>query len=202
VTRSGQSANISIVREFIYPTEYEPPEIPTSTGLSAGISPVTPATPTTFEKRDVGITLEVLPVADANKNYVDITLAPSFVELDGFVNYGSPINNVVNTGVVGAIGGALSQGVVTLTDNSILMPIFSTQRTNTQLTIADGATIAIAGLVSEKVQTIEDKVPVLGSIPWVGRLFSTTATKPSSSAIVFLVRVKLMDPTGRPYRER
>lgn len=203
VTRSGQSSNISIVREFIYPTEYEPPEVPTSSGRSNAVTPVTPAMPTAFEKRDVGMTLEVLPVADANKHYVDITVAPSFVEFDGFVNYGSPINTTVSGGIAGGVGGgSLTNSVVTLTENTILMPVFSSRRTSTQLTVADGATIAIAGLISERVQNVEDKVPVLGSIPWVGRLFSTTAIKPSSSAVIFLVRVKLMDPTGRSYRER
>lgn len=213
VTRSGQSSNIEIVREFIYPTEYEPPEIPTSTGGSAnggtssgsssGITPVTPAMPTAFETRKVGVTLEVLPVADANKRYVDITLAPSFVDFDGFVNYGSPIKTTVSNGLVGGITGSVTgSSVVTLTANEILMPVFSTQRTSTQLTVADGATIAIGGLINERVQIVEDKVPVLGSIPWIGRLFSTSATQPSSSAVVFLVRVELLDPTGRPYRDR
>jgi general secretion pathway protein D len=202
VTRSGQSSNISIVREFIYPTEYEPPEIPNSAG-GGGIVPVTPAMPTAFEKRDVGITLEVLPVADANKRYVDITLAPSFVEFDGFVNYGSPINTTVSGGIAGGIaGGGITDSVITLSENTILMPVFSSHKTSTQLTVADGATIAIAGLISERVQNVEDKVPVLGSIPWIGRLFSTTATRSSSTAVVFLVRVELMDPTGRSYRDR
>jgi general secretion pathway protein D len=193
VTRSGQASNIAIVREFIYPTEYEPPELPTQVG-SGGSSPVTPATPTAFEKKDVGITLEVLPVAGADKRYVDITLSPSFIEFDGFVNYGSPINS--------SAGGVLGGGTVELTKNSILMPIFSSQKTATQLTVADGATIAIGGLMSESIQNVEDKVPVLGDIPWVGRLFSSTAKQPVSTAIIFLVHVELLDPTGRRYRDR
>jgi general secretion pathway protein D len=193
VTRSGQASNISIVREFIYPTEYEPPEVPTQSG-SGGSSPVTPATPTAFEKKDVGITLEVLPIAGADKRYVDITLSPSFIEFDGFVNYGSPINS--------AVGGVLGGGAVELTKNSILMPIFSSQKTATQLTVADGATIAIGGLMSESIQNVEDKVPVLGDIPWVGRLFSSTAKQPVSTVIIFLVHVELLDPTGRRYRDR
>jgi general secretion pathway protein D len=194
VTRSGQSSNIAIIREFIYPTEYEPPELPTTVGSDVGVSPVTPATPTAFEKRDVGISLEVLPVADAEKRHVDINVAPSFVEFDGFVNYGSPINSVVN-GLTGA-------NVVTLTENAILMPVFSSQRTNTQLTVADGSPIAIGGLMSDSIQNVEDKVPVLGDLPWVGRLFTSTAKQTASTAIVFLVRVELLDPTGRPYRDR
>ena len=93
-------------------------------------------------------------------------------------------------------------GTVELTKNSILMPIFSTQKTSTQLTVADGSTVAFGGLTSQRVQMVEDKVPVLGSLPWVGRLFSSTSRQPSSTAIIFLVQVELLDPTGQPYRNR
>jgi general secretion pathway protein D len=193
VTRSGQASSIAVIREFIYPTEYEPPEIPQSVGEGAGITPVTPATPTAFEKRDVGITLEVLPVADANKRFVDVTLNPSFVEFDGFVNYGSPIR--AGTDVLGA-------GSVEITKNAILMPVFSAQKLATQLTVADGATIVIGGLMTESVKNVEDKVPVLGGLPVVGRMFSSKSRESVSTALIFLVSIELIDPTGRPYRDR
>ncbi|RYD35532.1 MAG: hypothetical protein EOP85_18945, partial [Verrucomicrobiaceae bacterium] len=54
----------------------------------------------------------------------------------------------------------------------------------------------------EEVQNVEDQTPVLGSIPIVGRLFQSKARKPSSTAILFLVKVDLLDPTGRPFRDR
>jgi general secretion pathway protein D len=197
MTRSGQASSVNILREFIYPTEYEPPELPNSVGSSFGnnTSPVTPATPTAFEKKDVGISLEVLPVADANKTMVDVTVNPSFVDFDGFVNYGSPINSASQD----ALG---NQVEVQVTENAILMPVFSANRANTQVTIADGATIAIAGLMAESTQTVEDKVPVLGDIPFLGRFFRSSGKKPVSTAIIFLVNVELLDPTGRPYRDR
>lgn len=192
VTRSGQASNIAVIREFIYPTEYEPPEVP-QTVEGGGSAPVTPATPTAFETRDVGITLEVLPVADANKRFVDVTLNPSFVEFDGFVNYGSPIRAA--TDVIGA-------EPLEITKNAILMPVFSAQKLATQLTVADGATIVIGGLMTESVKNVEDKVPVLGGLPVVGRMFSSKSRESVSTALIFLVNIELIDPTGRPYRDR
>jgi general secretion pathway protein D len=196
VTRSGQQSSISIVREFIYPTEYEPPQIPTNVGNSGGQStPVTPATPTAFEKKDVGIFLEVLPVADLEKGLVDVTLNPTFSDFDGFVNYGTPIN----TSVDDALGNPTTSE---LTKNAILMPVFSIQRLNTQLSVFDGATIAIGGLLSDSIQDVEDRTPVLGDIPLIGRMFSTKTKRPVSTAVIFLVRVELQDPTGRSFRNR
>jgi general secretion pathway protein D len=191
--RSGQQSKITIIQDFFYPSEYEPPELPNQVGDGGG-APVTPATPTAFDSREVGITLEVLPVADANKRFVDITLNPSITELDGFVNYGSPINS--------SSQGLQGTQTFELTPNRILMPVFSVQRASTQLSIADGATVALGGLISHRVQSVDDSVPVLGSLPLLGRLFQSTARKPVSTSVIFLVRVELLDPTGRPYRDR
>jgi len=197
ITRNAESAKILLAREFIYPTEYDPPELQQGGGNqnSGGQSfPVVPANPTAFEMREVGISLEVLPVAGEDKNYISVMLNPQIVEFDGFVNYGSPITVPIQDTL-----GNISRQV--LTNNEILMPVFSTKRATTQLTVADGATVAFGGLLTQGIQSIEDKVPVLGDIPLMGRLFRSESRLPISTAIVFLVRVELMDPTGRRYRD-
>jgi general secretion pathway protein D len=196
VTRSGQSSNIEIVREFIYPTEYEPPELPnTIDSFGGGSTPVTPATPTAFETKKVGITLEVLPVVDASKQYITVTLNPIFSEFQGFVNYGSPINSTV-TNSLGI------QETVVVTENAILMPVFSKDTVSTTVDVLDGSTVAVGGLVQETSQVVNDKTPILGSIPIVGRLFQSDAKQPVKKMIIFLVNVELMDPTGTRFRNR
>ncbi len=196
-TRSGQAASIFIVEEFIYPTEYEPPELPgggDGGGGGGGGAIVTPATPTAFESRDLGVILEVLPVADANRRYVDVTLNPKMIDFDGFVNYGSPINTT-EAGILGSVTTQLSE-------NAILMPIFSMHRTDSNLIVADGSTIVIGGMLKQEIQDVEDKTPILGDIPVVGRLFQSEANSTRSVSVLFLVNVELLDPTGRPYRDR
>ncbi|MGL5017811.1 MAG: Amuc_1098 family type IV pilus outer membrane protein [Luteolibacter sp.] len=196
VTRSGQSSNIEIVREFIYPTEYEPPELPNTVGSNfGGVTPVTPATPTAFETKEVGITLEILPVVDASKQYITVTLNPIFSDFLGFVNYGSPIN----TTATNALG--ISETVV-VTENAILMPIFSKDTVSTTVDVVDGGTVAVGGLIQETSQVVNDKTPILGSIPIVGRLFQSDAKQPVKKVIIFLVNVELMDPTGYRFRNR
>ncbi len=206
ITRSGQSSTIAIVREFLYATQYEPPELPKSTsgGGSGGSSlfgggggdtfPVTPATPTDFEKRDVGITLEVLPRADSSKRFVNVTLNPIFSEFDGFVNYGSPINSSTQS--------LFGPKKVEITKNAILMPVFSKQAFSSSIDVADGATIVVGGLMQESVENVEDKTPILGSLPIIGRMFHSKVKKPVSTAIIFLVNVEVQDPTGRSYPDR
>ena len=193
-TRSGQAASIFIVEEFIYPTEYEPPELPSGGGVGTTSTIVTPATPTAFEQRDLGITLEILPVADDKRRYVDVSLKPEIIDFDGFINYGSPINTT-DAGIFGSV-------TTQLTENAILMPIFSIRRTDSNLVVADGATIVIGGILKQEITDVQDKTPVLGDIPVVGRLFQSEAESTRSTAVLFLVQVELLDPTGRPFRER
>ena len=110
------------------------------------------------------------------------------------MNYGSPINSTQQ--------GILNTETVVLTENQILMPIFSKQSFTTSVDVADGASLVVGGLTQESVQNVADNTPILGSIPIIGRLFQTQARQPTTTAIIFLINVELMDPTGRRYRDR
>lgn len=214
-TRSGQQSKIEIIRELIYPTEYEPPELPNTittpvlVDLDTGdvevgtppLVPITPATPTSFETRAVGVVLDVLPTVSADRHYVDIALNPSVTDFDGFINYGTPITSS-SPGAIGGLGGLGSDNLVEITPNEILMPVFSVMKTETNLTIADGSTLVIGGMLQEKLQKVEDKTKILGDLPVVGRMFQSHAYAPVRTAVVFLVTVKVVDPTGKPFRDR
>jgi general secretion pathway protein D len=204
VSRSGERATIEIIREFIYPTEYEPPELPQSVGVGGGLQgnagggnqggnifPVTPATPTAFETRNTGVTLEVEPILGEDGYTIDLTFKPEIVEFEGFINYGSPIQSPGTD----ALGNPIT---VTITENRIEMPVFSTRRVNTSLTIYDGHTVAVGGLMRENVQNVEDKVPILGDLPLVGRLFQSKAENHIKSNLIIFVTARIIDATGEP----
>ncbi len=217
VSRSGQTSKIEVIQELIYPTEYEPPEIPQQVGVPVGLVgdlltpqpanfPITPATPTAFGKREVGITLEVNPIVSADRRYIELSLKPEMVTFDGFVNYGTPISSGTQSTPLDAVGGG---GVISnnpnaadITPNRILQPIFSVVRSDTSVTIADGATIVLGGMVEERLQNVEDEVPILGTMPFVGRLFQSKARQPIKRNVIIMVNVELQDPSGRPYRDR
>ncbi len=209
VTRSGQRAKIEIIREFIYPTEYDPPEIPQDFGSSnlgggfgggglGGITPtsvnsfpVTPANPTAFEMRPVGVTLEVDPVVGADGYTIELNIAPEVVEFEGFINYGSPIQS----GAIDALG---SPTTIVLTENRIEQPVFSSRKLQTAVTIWDGQTVAIGGLIREDVQQTEDKVPFFGDMPLVGRFFKSHAESHFKRNLMIFVKAVLIDPSGQP----
>jgi general secretion pathway protein D len=206
-TKSGQRAVIEIIREFRYPTEFDPPQIPQNfgnTGNGGGIGgvtlqlpgsfPVTPTTPTSFETRNTGVTLEVEPVVGPDGYTIDLSLVPQVVEFEGFINYGSPITSTS----VNLLTGAPVQNVIT--PNVINQPIFSTRKVTTSVSVFDGQTVVLGGLMREDVQKVEDKTPVLGDIPLLGRLFRSQVDQHLKRNLVIFVSARLINPAGEPVR--
>jgi general secretion pathway protein D len=179
-TKSGSSATIEVIREFRYPEEYEPPQIPQQTGF--GTQPITPATPTTFTMKPVGVRLEVEPTVGADNYTIDLRLLPEVTEFEGFINYGSPI---------------LNQGVV-VTENVINYPVFSQRKVETSVSVYDGQTVALGGLMREDVQKVNDKTPLLGDVPLLGGLFRSQADQHIKRNLIIFVTATLMDPAGQP----
>ena len=203
VTKPGQRAVIRQVREFIYPTEYDPPEIPTNFGGGQGGTtfvtafPVTPATPAAFETRELGTVLEVEPIIGGDGYTVDLNLTIDSSEFEGFINYGSPIL----TANLSPVAGTLAPLAVPLTENEILMPVFEAIKETTNSTIYDGQTIAIGGLLGEEIVKVEDKIPVLGDTPVAGRLFRSTRTERQKRALILFATVRILDPAGSVVNE-
>lgn len=211
--RSGTKAKIQLIREFRYPTEFDPPQIPTSVGSTGGsglgggggttIAPVTPTTPTSFESRDTGVTLEVNPAVGPDGQSIEMELAPQVVDFEGFVNYGSPIKTVNPNTTTSALQSILGKGdgSVVLTDNVINQPIFSVRSVSSNVTVWDGATVVLGGLVREDVQKVEDKVPLLGDIPLLGRAFRSSVDQHLKKNLNIFVTARLINPAGEPLRE-
>jgi general secretion pathway protein D len=204
IVRGGQKSKIEVIREFPYPTEFDPPQIPQTFGGGAtlnanggggastgGSFPVTPTTPQSFEFKNTGVTMEVEATVAEDGYTIDLNLAPEVIEFEGFINYGSPIQT---TGI-----NALGQSEpVVLTDNKILQPVFATRKLATQVLIWDQQTVGIGGLIREDVQSVEDKVPLFGDIPVLGRLFRTKSDEHFKKNLMIYVTGTLIDPAGQP----
>jgi len=199
-TKSGQRAIIEVVREFRYPKTYTQPQVPqigSSTTIVGGAVPVvvTPTTPQDWETRNTGVTLEVEPVVGGDATTIDLNLVPQVVEFEGFINYGSPINAVGVSTIGGANGISVSSPVL-LTENVINQPVFSTRKVTTSVSVYDGQTVVLGGLMREDVQKTEDKTPIIGDIPLVGRLFRTNVDQHIKRNLVIFVTARVVTPSG------
>ncbi len=70
---------------------------------------------------------------------------------------------------------------------SFAVPVISKREIDTSITVADGETIVIGGLISESENEVKSEIPVLGRLPLMGRLFRSRRTeKKKTNLLVFL----------------
>ena len=194
----GKQSKIVICREMYYPTSYTQPTVPNNDqGVGAGF--ILPSNPTGFEPRNIGVTLEVKGESTSIPKAVDLDFSNLLVEdFEGFVNYGA------NIATVSFGQGPTTTGSVTVVDPvsvpigqaPYLVPIFSKRSLQTRIRLLDGETVGMGGLIADSIQKVEDKVPGLGDVPLVGRLFRSEVSQKIKSNLVIFCTLRIIKPDG------
>jgi len=193
---SGKRATITVAQELRYPESYGDIESTVSSGSSGGggdnngggggIS-ITAGTPQDFVTRNVGVEMTVTPNVE-NDDTISLILEPRVTEFEGFVEYGGP--------------SVALQGDLTVTvPAGFYQPIFSVREITTEVTVYDGATVVMGGLTRDEVKTVNDKVPILGDIPGIGRLFRSEGESRQKRNLLIFVTANLVSPGGSPARQ-
>jgi general secretion pathway protein D len=191
----GKTAVIKVAQLLRYPQAYG--DIQSNVGQGGGGNggvlgaaqtsvAITAGTPQDFTVQEVGVTLEVTPTVAADDS-IALNLKPKVTEFEGFVEYGG-------TSV------ALTGGVTVTVPSGFFQPIFSTREVTTDVTVFDGATVVIGGLTREEVKTIDDKVPVLGSLPLIGAAFRSSGKSVAKRSLMVFVTANLVSPGGATLR--
>ena len=102
------------------------------------------------------------------------------------INYGSPIMTFEN-----------GQPIV-LTSNQILQPVFRVVQMNTTVSVWNGNTVVLGGLLGDDINNIGDKTPLFGDLPFLGSLFRSKVKEQRRRALILFVSVKVIDPGGQP----
>lgn len=84
------------------------------------------------------------------------------------------------------------------TTSSTLTYQIGTRNTSTVLRVRDGETQVLAGLISEGDRRTASRVPGVGDLPVLGRLFSATKDDFAKTEIVLLMTPRLVRTLARP----
>lgn len=199
VVNNDAQGTITVAREFYYPVEFDEPQVQVgaTTELIGGditdsiTVTAVPAFPTQFEARNVGVVLTVRPKITVDRKRVFMDIKPEITEFDGFINYGSRLFHPQRD----ANGNQLL-----VNENVINQPVFSVRTVeNAQLEIEDGYTMVLGGLIREDISTVEDKIPILGDIPLIGRAFRSKAEQAIKKNLLIFVSVRILRPDGEPF---
>jgi len=76
----------------------------------------------------------------------------------------------------------------------INIPVIRKNVAATNISLKDGESFAIAGLINNEVRQTVQKIPLLGDIPILGMLFRSTRFRNNETELLFLVTVKIVKP--------
>lgn len=111
-----------------------------------------------FEYKDIGVLLRVIPYASTGDKNITLEIRPEISSVTDYLRFGSAF-----------------------------LPIIATRKAITKVAIKHGETLAIGGLLQDRDNTTETKIPVLGDIPVLGRLFRhKESTKTKTNTIIFV----------------
>jgi general secretion pathway protein D len=134
-----------------------------------------------------GPTLDVMPTVSADGFSIQMILIPTFTEFLGYDNPGQFVPQAQSVG--GSTVGIPLTAVLPL-------PRLRVRQVVTTCNVWDGQTVVLGGLISEDIRKIKDKVPILGDLPFFGRLFTSESNDTSKKNLLVFVTPTLIDPAG------
>jgi general secretion pathway protein D len=82
-------------------------------------------------------------------------------------------------------------------DAPMEQPFFHVRSIDSKVSITPGATVVMGGLITESRKAMDDKVPFLGDLPFIGRLFRSHAEQTIKRNLLIFVTGRLITPSGR-----
>ena len=206
ILKRGQKGVIEVTQEFKYVKEYNDPQSSirtinsTSTNQASnnnlqgvpGPETVIGSFPSTIsEAVPIGVKMGVKPDVTGDNSRVLLELEPSFVDFEGFINYGTQINSSYTL--------TYFNQAVTILTNNIQQPVFIRRDlTLPAVEVSDGYTLLLGGLLREDIQKIDEKVPIIGDIPIFGRAFQGKTEQAIKKNTLIFVTPRILDVSGQP----
>jgi len=186
VTKAGQEAVIKVVTEYIYPTTFTVQQS-AGGGVNGGIGAAIPPSvePGGFQTREVGVILQVVPEVSAEGQMINLTMNPQVVSEPDWHDYGYTV--------------VLPNGNGSTAETKLVMqqPFFHVRSVSTSVSIYNGATVVMGGMITENRLSSDDKIPLLGDLPYFGQFFSSKAEQTIKRNLLIFVTARLVDPAGR-----
>jgi type IV pilus assembly protein PilQ len=122
-----------------------------------------------FQYRPIGIILKVTPQVNG-QGFIRMNVEPEVSQRNGETSFG------------GAGGASI--------------PIIATRKAKTQVSLKDGHTMGLGGLITSRSESGANKVPVLGDIPVLGRAFRSNNHDKTSTNLLIFITAKTVSADG------
>ncbi len=119
-----------------------------------------------FTYKPIGVILKVTPQVNS-RGYIKLTVEPEVSQSNRDANF-----------------------------NGAAIPIVESRKANTTVSLKDGFTMGIGGLMQQSGTNGQNKVPVLGSIPVLGRLFRSDSKNIETTNLIIFITAKTISAEG------
>ena len=198
-TLNGQKAVIKMLREAYYPVSWEEPSSTTqSSGIQSTLT-IIPPSPTFEDPTPQGILFSVTPFIAADQYTVDLEMQPEIQKFIGWSDYSyTSTYTFATTQTNNTATAAIQENV----ESTLKMPKFETRTIKTHLRVYDGETVVLGGVLSDDTRTIDDRIPILGDMPLIGRFFRSQVEEAIKINLLIFTTVQLIKPDGTPLRPK
>jgi general secretion pathway protein D len=173
---NNQTATIKIVTEFVYATRYQASVVREDLNSDGDFADTVSSVketrfvnvPQDFVTKDLGILLHVTPSVGLDRRTITLALKPEVSELKTTDDFGGEVE----------------------------LPRFTARNLETSIAIDNGETVMLGGLMKDTTGRTVTRVPVLGSMPVLGKLFRKESDSVERSNLLIFVTAQLVDPSG------
>ncbi len=176
-TLPGEKVDIKLVTTMYFAEDFEESETQTNQAENGDLTYtyVGPFPNFEDEPEELGISFSTTPTIGENGE-ITMLLAPNISSLVGWTEY----------------EGTNEEGALETTR----VPNIAKRKLSTTVTVKDGETLVLGGVIEDNVVTRKDKVPLLGDIPLLGRLFQSRSRTSEKKNLLIFVTPRLVKPNG------
>jgi len=135
-----------------------------------------------------GPVLDVVPYVSSDDETIQMTILPTITEFIGYDDPGPFVPQILG----------LTSGSSPISRTAYLpLPRLRVRMVTTSAIVWDGQTVALGGLIAEDNVKSRDKVPVLGDVPVLGRLFRSENSRTVKKNLMIFVTATIVDAGGK-----
>jgi len=192
LVNSGETAEVKMGKGYFFPTDWDELEIEIEdsdgdNGYAFSRTLPTPSFPD--EPQLMGTNFKVTPRVLTDNRTIRLDIRPEITSYVGKDEYSMDILVYRN--------GKLSEDE-TERNITIWRPVIATRSVDVQVDVYHGETLVLGGLSDSISQSRLDKIPILGDIPFIGRLFQSHSEVSTRRNMLIFVTARLIDSSGTP----
>ena len=177
---SGYQGKLLVSEERFFPDDYEDTDVEIENNSVS----IKPGKANFSDGTNVGTTFNVKPTVSANGHSILLDINTEISRMTGWSSY--DYNIIIGNSVASQI--------------PVKKPELSKRILKSQVKIYDGETVVIGGVLEDIASRREDKWPLLGELPLIGRLFTDIAVATEKVNLLVFVTARLMQGNGLPVK--